>query len=238
MKTDLLQKIKSRGYWRINFQPVVDRQKIDSLGSCKDIVEKNTVELRGWDYPHFPRRSGDDTGLEPAERHYIGWIDWNKHKEFWHIYQSGQFLHYVALREDWLEEDDWHHNLAEKIKPGSSLGIIGSVVYQMTEIYEFLSRLGNTGVYDEGVRVSITLNNTQNRELWIEDNMRAPFFSPYKTGAEKIEFKKDYSKEQIITTPKELALEVILYIFDHFGWHNPPIETLKKDQDNFIARRI
>jgi len=238
MKTDLLQKIKSRGYSRINFQPVVDRQKISSLGDCKDIVEKNRVELRGWDYPHFPRRSGDDTGLEPAEKHYIGWIDWNNLKEFWHMYQSGQFLHYVALREDWLEEDGWHNNLTEKIKPCSSLAIIGSVVYQMTEIYEFLSRLGNAGIYDEGVRVSIALNNTQNRELWLDDNRRVPFSSSYKTGAQKIEFQKNYSKEQILTTPKELALEAILYIFDRFGWHNPPIETFQQDQDNLIARRI
>lgn len=238
LKKDLLEKIQKRGYWRINFQPLIDTQKFTSLGECKDIVEKNTVELRGWDYPHFPRRRGDDTGLEPGENFYQGWVDWENHKEFWRMYQSGQFIHYLALREDWLEEDSWRQNLHEKIKPMSSLGIIGSVVYQMTEIFEFLSRLGTAGIYDEGVRVSIALHNTENRELWIEDSMRAPFFQPYKTGMQKIEFVKEFTKEQSISSPKDLAFEVIKHIFDRFGWHNPPIETIKKDQDSLLSGRI
>lgn len=238
MNKDLIDKIKSRGYWRINFQPVVDKKKISSLGECKEIIEKNRVALRGWDYPHFPQRTGNDTGLEPAESHYVGWIDWNNHKEFWHMYQSGQFLHYIALREDWLEEDTWNPNLAEKIKTGSSLGIIGSVVFQMTEIFEFLARLGSAEIYDEGVTISISLNNTQNRELWVEDKMRAPLFSQYKTGADNIGYSNEYSKEQIITSSKDLAIEAIIYIFDHFGWHTPPIETIKRDQENLLARRF
>lgn len=235
MKKELIDTIKSKGYWRINFQPLVDKQKLDSLGKCKEIVEKNTVELRGWDYPHFPRRTGDDTSLEPGNNFYQGWIDWGNHKEFWRMYQSAQFLHYLALREDWLE-DSWNRELAQKIKPNTSLGVVNTT-YQLTEIFEFLSRLMNAGLYDEGVNVSITLSNTQDRELWIEDRSRVGFLSPPKTGADKIEFPKQYTKEQVITKPKELALEVILYVFGHFGWHNPPIETIKKDQENLLARR-
>jgi len=238
MKKDLLEKIKSRGYWRINFQPLVDAQKFISLGECKDIIEKNTIELRGWDYPHFPRRKGKDAGLEPGENFYQGWIDWENHKEFWRMYQSGQFIHYLALREDWFEDNSWGQNLYEKIKPMSSLGIIGSVEYQMTEIFEFLSRLGTANVYNEGVRVSIILYNTENRELWIEDSMRMSFFQPYKTGMPKVGFIKEFAKEQIVTNSRGLAFEVIKYIFDRFGWDNPPIETIKKDQDNLLSRRI
>jgi hypothetical protein len=238
MKNNLLEKIKSRGYWRINFQPLIYTQKFISLGECKDIVEKNTVEHRGWDYPHFPRRSGEDTGLEPGENFYQGWIDWGEFKEFWRMYQSGQFIHYLALREDWLEEAIWRHNLHDKIKPMSLLGIIGSVVYQMTEIFEFLSRLGTAGVYDEGVRVSIGLYNTENRKLWIDAGLRVPLLQEYKTVAKKIEFDQEFTKEQIITNPNDLALKVIIYIFDRFGWHNPPVETIKKDQDSLLSGKI
>jgi len=238
MNEDLIKKIKSRGYWRVNFQPLIESQRFSSLGDCKEIIEKNTVKLRGWDYPHFPRRRGDDTGLDPGDNFYEGWVDWENHKEFWRMYQSGQFIHYLALREDWFEEDSWRSQMVEKIDPMTSLNIIGSVVYQMTEIFEFLSRLANDGIYDEGVRISISLNNTKNRKLWISDPMRAPFFQTYQTAAEKIEFVKEVNKEQIVSASQELALEAIKYIFDRFGWHNPSEDIIKKDQESLLSGRI
>jgi len=238
MKKDLIEKIKLRGYWRINFQPRVDVQKFSSLSECKDIIEKSVVKLRGWDYPHFPRRQDKDTGLEPGENYYQGWIDWAAHKEFWRVYQSGQFIHYLALREDWFDQDDWHQELAKEIKPMSSLGINGSIVYQMTEIFEFLSRLTNVGIYDEGVDISISLNNAENRKLWIEDDNRVPFFQSYKTVAKKIEYVEDFTKDQILIESKELALNVIKHVFDKFGWDNLPIETIKKDQNILLSGKV
>src|ERR1035441_3490152 len=107
MNKPILDKIKSRGYWRINFEPLVYEQKLKTLGECKDIIEKSQVELRGWNYPHFPRRTGTDVGLESGDKFYEGWIDWFNHIEFWRMYQSGQFLHYFAVREDWSESDGW-----------------------------------------------------------------------------------------------------------------------------------
>ena len=72
-----------RGYWRINFEPLVYEKKLDNLGVCKEVVEKNMVSLRGWNYPHFPHRVGNDAGLEPGSNYYEGWISWFNHREFW-----------------------------------------------------------------------------------------------------------------------------------------------------------
>jgi len=238
MNQNIITKIKSRGYWRVNFQPVVDILKIKNLGDCKDIVEKNAVELRGWDYPHFPQRRGDDTGIEPGENFYHGWVDWEGNVEFWNLYQSGQFINYLALEEDWLREDSWQHKLAEKIEPGTVISITGSVIYQLTEIFEFLSRLGRSGLYDEGVFVSISLNNTRGRKLWVSDPGRGRLSAVYDTGADKIEFSKQYTKDDIVTKSKELALEVILFIFDHFGWHKPSIDMVKSDQEKLLRKFI
>jgi len=237
MKKGLVEKIKSRGYWRINFQPLVLDSGFAKLSETKDAVYNNRVRSRGWDYPHFPRRSAEDTDIEPCGNYYQGWITWMNHVEFWRIYKSKQFLHYLALREDWLEEDSWREKLAKEIKPGTRLGIIGSVVYQMTEIFEFLSRLGQAGVYDNGVRVSIALHNTKGRELWVEDPMRTDFFMPYKIGTNDLVFEEEYAKEQIVNDSKELSLSLILEIFDSFGWENPPIETLKADQEKLLTGR-
>ncbi len=237
MKTEFLDKIKSRGYWRVNFQPLVDAQKL-TLEECKEIVRKNSVALRGWNYPHFPPRSEEDQGLIPGNNYYEGWVDGGSYKEFWKMYQSEQFIHYKALKEDWFEGDIWFNKMAENIKPGAFLGITGGVVYQITEVFEYLSRLGKAGLYNEGVIVSIGLHNTENRQLWIENGMRAPLYQRYLTGAQIIEFDKAYSKEQVIIASKELALEVIKHIFARFGWHTPPIDTFKKDQDDLLSGRV
>jgi hypothetical protein len=154
------------------------------------------------------------------------------------MYQSGQFLHYLALREDWFDENHGYNDLKEQIKPMSSLNVIGSVVYQIAEIFEFLSRLANSGIYEEGVRASISLNNTLNRQLWISDPMRAPFLESYKTAAFKIESVNELSMDKAVGNSKQLAMEAMLQILDHFGWHNPPIETLKKDQENFLTGKM
>lgn len=238
MNQDIIDKIKSKGYWRINFQPVVDALKIESLGGCKEIVEKNAVELRGWDYPHFPQRRGDDTGLETGENFYHGWVDWEGNIEFWNMYQSGQFINYLALEEDWDEENTWRQDPARKIKPKTLISIVGSIVYQLTEVFEFLSRLGRAGIYDEGVFVSISLNNTKGRKLWISDPNRGPLLGTYDTGADKIEFSRQYTRDDIITRPKDLAFEAIIYVLDHFGWHKPSIEVIKKDQENLLRKLI
>jgi hypothetical protein len=44
MKEGLIDKIKSNGYWRINFQPLVDSIKLKSIDDCAQIVEKNSED--------------------------------------------------------------------------------------------------------------------------------------------------------------------------------------------------
>lgn len=237
MKDKLLEKIKLRGFWRVNFQPLTANTKLDSLQKCKEIVEKNSVELRGWDFPHIPRRSDENAGMAPAGSYYEAWEDWANYKEFWRMYKTGQFLSYLGLREDWFDEDPMRIEWAKKIKPGSSLGIISSVIYEVTEIYEFLSRLSQAGLYDEGVRLNLSLHNTKDRQLWVEDPMRVPFMMPRKTSALEIVFTETYSKDEVVTNPKGLANKMILQLVDVFEW-NPPAEQIAKEQDALMSRRI
>lgn len=237
MKNPVLDKIKERGYWRINFEPLVYNNQKLKLGECRDVVEKNYVQLRGWDYPHFPRRVGDDAGLDSGDKFYEGWISWWNHIEFWRMYQSGQFLHYLALRDDWSELDGWGIVQNRNIKAGETLNVVGEVIYELTEIFEFLSRLAKAGIYDEGVRISISLNNTRGRKLVMLDSGRH-LSGEYKTAAESINLEKQYTKEELLTKPQELAAEIIVHVLERFGWHNPSGEVIKHDQENLLNRKI
>ncbi len=234
MKDGLLEKIRSRGYWRINFQPTDYPGEKLTLEQCWDLVEKSSVRLRGWDYPHVPRRQDDQSGSQPCGEYFEGWVDWQHHKEFWRMYRSQQFIHYLALREDWYQEGEFTSEAAKQIKPGTVVGVIGTVVYQTTEIFEFLSRLTRSGVYESGALVDISLQNMKGRALRIEDPMRGDFITPRTTGAEAIAIKRQCGADEVLTGAAELAKGAIVEIFDNFGWHNPPIDQIKADQDKFL----
>ncbi|MFA6270717.1 MAG: hypothetical protein WC657_05955 [Candidatus Paceibacterota bacterium] len=239
---DVLTTIKTKGYWRISFEPLVYNEQKISLSQCKELVMKNSVQLRGWDYPHIPQRQGDDTALEPGNNYWQGWLDWqdNKNKEFWRMYQSTQFIHYLGLREDWLDDyaikSLWAQE-DQRFNPGDALGVVGTTC-QITEIFEFLSRLIADGLYDEGVKVSISLNNTQNRMLIVDRFQRVGFSAPRKTSSEIIDFSKSYSKEEIVSDSSGKSLDAIVHIFERFGWSPPNIEVIKSDQKTFLEGRI
>jgi len=232
---EIIKKIKSRGYWRILFTPMIYKEeRISPFSECKKIVEKNAILLRGWDYPHFPSRRDDDTSLDTGDKYYQGWIDWNHHKEIWRMYQSGQFIHYRALWEDW--DDEALLTPPEQAKPPMvELGVTHTI-FQITEIFEFLLGLAKEGIYKEGARISISLCNTENRRLWIDSPGRVSFMVERKIGVKDLEFKKEYNETELIENSTELARETILYFFSRFEWV-PSEELLIKDQQELLKRR-
>jgi len=230
----IIEKIKSRGYWRVTFRPLTHEERLSPLSKCKDIVEKNAIQLRGWDYPHFPRREGDDTGLAPGNNYYEGWIDWRSHKEVWRMYQSGQFIHYTGLWEDWDDEDPWIEQ-NEKMQKMVNLGV-AHTVYQITEIFEFLLGLVMEGIYKERVRVSILLCNTKGRKLWLENPQRVSFMIQKITGENNIKFEAKYNEKEIIDSSSELAVKAVLHLFERFGWETSE-DLIRKDQEELLKRK-
>jgi hypothetical protein len=48
-----LAKIHTRGYWHVVIRPTSFEEKhIPDYADLFPIVEKHSVQLRGWDYPH------------------------------------------------------------------------------------------------------------------------------------------------------------------------------------------
>lgn len=237
MKEGLLNKIKSRGFWRINYQPSTARNRLEMLKDCENIVEKYSIDLRGWDYPHIPRRNDEDGKILRVGEFIEAWEDWGAYKEFWRMYKSGQFLYYRGLREDWFEEDVWREHLAKKILPEKFLGITLSVIYEVTEIFLFLARLTQGGLYENTVTVNISLNNIEGRELWIEDQNKIPFFSTKRANARLVSYSERYKRDDIINNHRDLSTDIILRVFDTFGW-NPQDDFIKKEQELLLSGKV
>ncbi|MFA5158119.1 MAG: hypothetical protein WC451_02940 [Patescibacteria group bacterium] len=233
-----IDKIKSRGYWRVNIRPVIIPAQDLTLPECKEYIEKSSLELRGWDYPHIPRRSGDDTGILRHSNFVEAWVDWSYFKEFWRMYKTSQFLHYFGFRIDWMSEEEPIFGNQERVpEPKTELGVLDTT-WQVTEIFEFASRLVQTGLYDKGVVIDIALYNLDGRKLTIDNPGRMRFMFDRKTGANDYYYSKILTKEEIISNSKSLAYDVIKGIFELFGWDDLPIETIKKDQEDLLSRRF
>jgi len=236
MKKGLLEKIRSRGYWRINFQPAAYPLEKLSLAQCRDFVEKNAVLVRGWDYPHVAKKNDEHGAQLPSGEYQESWVDCWNYIEFWRMYRSRQFIHYLALREDWFEKSEWASEYARTIKPGTALGVVATI-YQVTEIFEFLSRLVRNGFYKDAVSVELSIVNTRNRKLWVDGPARMPFLSPRVTGAESIQIYRKSDVDRLVTKSSDESLSVIVEIFDHFGWSNLPVANIKLDQEKLLSGR-
>ena len=153
------------------------------------------------------------------------------------MYKSGQFIHFLSLKEDWFEEADGPSETIKAIRPGSILDI-GETVNTLTEIYEFLSRLAKHGIYKDGIGVEVGLYNVRNvsRELKILNPRRLPLVSDYVTETQKISFLKQYSEKEVLQHSKGLAMDTILEIFSRFNWDDPPLETIIGDQQELLGR--
>jgi hypothetical protein len=208
-----------------------------SLAECREFVEKSVLSLRGWDYPFIPRKQDDQQGSSPSGEFFEAWVDWWNHIEYWRSYRSHQFLHYIALREDWFAESEWTQELAKRISPGQAVGT-GGTVWQITEIFEFLSRLGRSGFYPTGALVSLTLENTEGRQLWVDDPQRMPFLHAMKTGAQRIEITREVSPPEFATDGLAIARSAIIEFFDHFGWNQVSSENIKSQQEQLLVGKV
>lgn len=228
-RDQMLAEIRSKGHWRVNFRPLSPDDRIETLNECYQAIDRSRVTARGWDYPHIPTNSrGDDSSaVEWLENCVEGWDDWRDHRELWRMYESSQFIHIKALHEDWSERDLYLSSVQPPppVLPTSTL----SVFYQswtVTEMFIFLSRLATQGLYKSGAEVSISLVNTADRSLHIDDQRRVPLHGNYRTGAQRLTFHHEFSRMQI-ADPTVRATEALLYFFQKFRW-TPAAEQVQQ----------
>ena len=231
MNWDLINKIKSRGYWRINFHPLIfEKERIKSLRDCIEIINDCCLQLRGWPYPPL-----NEEKINAGQDFIENEIDSSHHKELWRFYQSAQFIHYRALWEDWLESEIWFDEISAIPNPGEIIAVEG-IVFLLTEIFEFVKGLAKKKLYDDGIKINISLVNTEGRRLANTNCERVGFFVEYKSSLYQIPLEKFYKSKDIITYSFDYAVESSIYFFERFKWF-PPIKNIQEIQKSFLGRR-
>jgi hypothetical protein len=227
--SELLEKIRSRGYWKVIIRPATFVEKrVTHISDLLPILERTSVNLKGWSFPHIDSFGALDKGPD-----WIGQeFSWDSIVELWRFYQSGQFVHYFGMPEDrsanyhsrWLPSNDEVHRVILDVK---------SSVLQFTEIFEFATRLTFSDAGDNVMRLTIAADNIK------EHYLKLPEFSPEKgpwiPQAHKplMEYTEDLSRIQLTSETKELALKAALKLFGCFQW-NPGPEILRDLQGEFL----
>jgi hypothetical protein len=230
---ETIDQIKSRGFWEVIIRPLkFDKDHIKSLSECIELILGNKVRLRGWDYPHISNKYGIKSGTDWIEN----LTDWSDHKEYWRMYRSGQFFHLFGCREDWWGEVRIFWSQQSYTTPGYGLSIM-STLYTLTEIYEFAARLAKRGIFDDFLKVSITLNGTKNRRL-VTLEINRSLNDNYICNIENISLSRTISPEEIIGKGNVFAIDDTLNIFERFNWFNAPRKVLEEEQDKFIKGNL
>lgn len=230
----ILDKIKSKCYWEILFQPLED-QKIELLKDWEVVIQKEQVK-KEWYFPYIPIREDDKQGIFRNGDSYGGFSDLGARKEFWCAFKSGQFLFYSALTEDWYIEDPHFYELAEKYPSGKYVTLFTSVIHFITAAIEFLSRLSLQGFFKDGVRIKATLNNCENRQLY-PDSTGRPFITPRVTHSNIIIEDEVFSFDEVSKNPLSISNTLIIKILDRFGY-NPDSASVMVDQDKYLSGKI
>jgi len=229
---DVVAKILQRGYWRVVIRPneFVDKT-IETLSECKSIIRERSVELRGWDYPHYSMREEPKNGIDYVELA----TDWQRHVEFWRFYQNAQFYNLVGLWEDWEDQETRFESRAT-YSPGELLSVLGAL-YTLTEVYEFAARLASRRLFGARCRISVTLHGTKGRRLEMLEPGRY-LRGPYRSNLEAIPRDELFETDELIAQPAEHALDHTVWLFERFNWDHVPRGVLAEDQKKLLDRRL
>jgi len=227
----LLDKIRSRGYWRVTIRPKSFIEKrIQNISALYPIVQKASVELRGWDFPHIDQRT--NTHID------IDWIkqesEWQQFLELWHFYQSGQFVDIAGMPEDWYDQSTlWP--APQGWEPGRLLEI-GDALFRFTEIFEFAARLALTEAGDELMYVEVTVSGLKGRSLWVDIPNRLPFRQNYVASLSELPYEIELPRSDLVAQPQELALKPANELFARFGWQQDA--NLLRDLQKSLLKRV
>lgn len=237
----VIQKIKSKGYWEVNIHPETYKEKRIEKEQIRNLIKSSVVRLSGSDFPAFSNTDNEPyniaNGIEKAVfRDYS--------KEFWRMTQSSNFFHLIALWEDWRGKVKYNNMWSDEniyFNEGEWLGVLGAL-FRITQIFEFAKRLASQNIFDENVLIDIKLHGIKDRILVVDSFNKVGFRQideKKATGDNTWSYtEKMFSVTELLNKADELALKAFQDLVFVFNWDNPPMDSLKDDQRKFLEGRI
>ncbi|HXC52182.1 MAG TPA: hypothetical protein VN634_14950 [Candidatus Limnocylindrales bacterium] len=216
------EKIRTHGYWRVVIRPklfVPDR--IESISDLFPLVQRSSIQIRGWDFPHIDQRHPPKIGENWVQQD----IEWEHHLERWRIFQNGQFAYLKAFNLDWAEDTaNWSPRPPKP--PRDALIGIGDTIYRFTEIFEFASAISLTAAGDEQMFVQVGCHGIEGRELWVDGHGRMPLFPARRTDLRQYVKESSFDRSYLVAESRQIGLKWARELFRRFDW-DPSLDLLE-----------
>ena len=226
--SELLTSIKSRGYWRVVIRPTTFvEDRIPNLYALQRILEKTSVQLKGWDFPHIDRFRELDQGPDWVGQEIV----WGEIQEMWRFFQSGQLIHYFAIPEDWKAADQ---QLTSDAAREAVWSHIRDFVARFTEIFELATRLTFIEAADDATHLEILVGNIQDHRLHLPSLATEAGWIPV-CQQPSWSCKADFSNLQLVASTNDLASKWAAVFFKCFK-PSPTINLIKEAQSEFLTK--
>ncbi len=233
---ELLKEIRSRGYWRVEVRSTeYQDRRLPNRAAMQDLISNATVSLRGWPYPYFRAEETTYNG-----KWLEGQVNWENEREYWHLYESGQWLHYLGLPGAWITRERlFQHRSPLPPQHAGYLHVRGDILYTLTEIFRFAVGLGQSGILSPTAFLSIQLHNTRDYVLY--ESFERFFRYNYVNKSDRpIEQQYTLPVSELSAVADQMALDLAIKVFSVFDWMpvDAAIRTLAEDQKKLIERRL
>lgn len=233
---ELLKEIRSRGYWRIEVRSTeYQNSRLPNCAAMHDLMNSATVSLRGWPYPYFRADEAVYNG-----KWLEGRVSWDRYREYWRLYESGQWLHYLGLHGAWVTREGLFEGMSPL--PPQHAGYVhvrGEILFTLTEIFRFAVGLAQGGILSPTAFISIQLHNTHDYMLY-ESFERFFTYNYVNTTDRPIEQQYTLPVSELSAVADQMAFNLAIKVFSVFGWvpQDAAIRTLAEDQKKLIERRL
>jgi len=202
------------------------------------VIEACAVALRGWDYPHVDR-SDRANGTDWI----ASWCEFAGHREYWRFFQSAQFVHLFSFREDAIRNsleaaiEKTLVGVPPGAEPPTGCADVGEMLFNITEVYEFASRLVQRMALEGSVSISIELVDVRSRILTALEFSRA-WWGYYPAVESNLAHTVTIPIDRIVASASDLALDEAVWFFHRFQWNEPNRTVLQNDQRKLLSRGL
>lgn len=214
MSDVLANQIRSAGYWETVIRPVsYVPTRIKPISKLFPIVERSSVQLRGWDFPHVDTREPSAPGQDSVSQR----VSWEHFREIWRFYQSGQFVSLRALPSDWRQHSRLWPPPNDRWQPGVEQPLIDSLI-TIVEIFEFAARLANSEAGDRTMVISVRVGGLKGRTLVMDGLRRGPFSWTQPAQISVLDLTTHtIERERLMADPLEPAFVCASDLYARFG---------------------
>jgi hypothetical protein len=228
---DLLELIHRDGYWRVDLRPpIFQKARLRDKDNCRYVVYETAVATEGWRYPII-----DDDLYDQGTDWIAGAANQSVFIEYWRLYQSGQFIHHLALREDHMGRLGLFHPQFFVPGKGKRYLAVTASICMITDIIEFAARLAYREILVPQAVICLELHKMAGRELtYMMPGRRLPGSFWFKD--ESVRLEHIYSSEELIGRPRDIAGDLAIELFRNAGW-DAPRSLVMDDQSRYTAAR-